>query len=61
MPEYEEGVDYLSTDGVLYCSMECLKQDGSEFDRTIEADEFSEAIWGALCPVCSSIFHCLED
>lgn len=61
MFEQEEQLDCLSTDGVLYCSIECLQRDGSEFDRTIEVDEYSERLWGVFCPVCNRTFHCLED
>lgn len=61
MPEQPEDADFLSTDGILYCSMDCLRHDGSEFDRVIESDEYSEAIWGVFCPVCSRTFHCIEE
>lgn len=47
------GKDYL-VGGVLYCSLECVKEDGH---RPSEANElprnsYSQEKYGACCPVC---------
>lgn len=57
----DEAFDYLATDGTLYCSMDCLRADGADFERTLESDEYSEGLYGTFCPFCNRTFHCIED
>lgn len=48
------GTDYVTSSGVLYCSIACAVEDGRDVDeiRPLESREYEQTRYGALCPVC---------
>ncbi len=56
--------DFLTTDGVLYCSLKCAREDKAHWQhfkgKHIEPQEYNQREYGALCPVCDEVYHSFD-
>jgi len=62
LEEESNAIGFLASDGVLYCSMACAKQQGRRTGYEVDQDEYESLIDSgriapeALCPGCGTEF-----